>query len=274
MKSARMLAVGTVGILFAISAQAGPILLGSTAYTQDFDGMPISGNKQTPNNAELSEQAWTGVGSGVTASGSGWWQAFTTFTRNNTGDGNHASAFSAGIAGVGVATDRAFGLGIQSPTVFSAIGAQFQNDTGSAITELNISYDGEMWYMGGIKTVADTMKFAYSTDATSLTDGTWTDVSTLNFSSPFTTTAAQFQLKDGNDAANRTAGIADSITGLNIADGATFFVRWYSVDNGGKNDGLTIDNVSITAVPEPATFGLVAIFGGAALLIRRRRFLI
>lgn len=35
--------------------------------------------------------------------------------------------------------------------------------------------------------------------------------------------------------------------------------------------GSTLDNVSVTVIPEPATFGLLAIFGGALLALRRRR---
>ncbi len=34
--------------------------------------------------------------------------------------------------------------------------------------------------------------------------------------------------------------------------------------------GLTIDNVSIDAIPEPATLGMVAVFGGAILFVRRK----
>ncbi len=284
MKSTGTMVAGAVGMLLSVSVHAGPVsLTDSTAYTQNFDTMPTTGNKVTPANTELSANAWNGGASTAAGtSGSGWWQSFGTATtvRNTTGDANHANTFSAGIAGAGVVTDRAFGSGIQAATTFSAVGAQFQNNTGSAITQLDIGYDGEMWYHGAFKTLAlpkDTLKFAYSLDATSLTSGTWTDVPALDFLSPVNrfsaADGAQFALLDGNAAANRTAGISSSIGSLNIADGATFFLRWYSVDNGGKNDGLLIDNVSVQAIPEPATLGMIASFG-AALLVIRRKFMV
>lgn len=37
-----------------------------------------------------------------------------------------------------------------------------------------------------------------------------------------------------------------------------------------NNGGALIENISLTAIPEPATLGLIASFGGAVLFIRRR----
>src|SRR5262249_41187409 len=46
---------------------------------------------------------------------------------------------------------------------------------------------------------------------------------------------------DGNAAANRTS-INATITGLNIANGATFWIRWSSIDAGSSDDGLAVDD--------------------------------
>ena len=40
-------------------------------------------------------------------------------------------------------------------------------------------------------------------------------------------------------------------------------------DTGGNTDWVVIDAVAIQAIPEPATLGMVAVFGGAILFIRR-----
>ena len=74
---------------------------------------------------------------------------------------------------------------------------------------------------------------------------------------------------DGN--ANAVA-VAGTITGLNIPNGATFWIRWIdaTVDAG---HGLAVDNFTITAtaVPEPGSLALVGLAGAAALAPRFRR---
>jgi hypothetical protein len=80
-------------------------------------------------------------------------------------------------------------------------------------------------------------------DATSLTTGTWTDVNNLDFNGPVN--SGTVGLLNGNDAANRTA-ISFTITGLSIPNGATFYIRWASFDVSGADDGLAIDDFSVT----------------------------
>jgi len=50
---------------------------------------------------------------------------------------------------------------------------------------------------------------------------------------------------NGNGAANRTA-IAATITGLNIANGSTFWIRWIDFDISSSDDGLAVDDFSLT----------------------------
>jgi hypothetical protein len=75
------------------------------------------------------------------------------------------------------------------------------------------------------------LKLSYSLNATSLADnaGTWVDVNALDFqSTSINLTSAggnQFSARDGNAIANRTAGITSTITGLSIANNASFFLR-------------------------------------------------
>ncbi|HZB42312.1 MAG TPA: ExeM/NucH family extracellular endonuclease, partial [Ilumatobacter sp.] len=50
---------------------------------------------------------------------------------------------------------------------------------------------------------------------------------------------------DGNNAANRTA-VAAAISDLNIANGAGFWIRWTDLNPAGSDDGLAVDDFSIT----------------------------
>src|SRR3954465_3191761 len=146
--------------------------------------------------------------------------------------------------GAAASTERALGE-LRSGTLIPLFGAKFTNNTGAAITSLDISYTGEQWRFGGVhSTVADRLDFQYSVNATDLSTGTYLDANALDFNPPVT--AGTAGALDGNAAANRTA-ISSTITGLSIPNGATFFIRFNDVDATGADDGLAVDDFSITA---------------------------
>jgi hypothetical protein len=161
-----------------------------------------------------------------------------TFTAG-TGSSTTGDTYSFGSA---ASTDRAFG-GLLSGSLTPTIGARFTNNSGATITSLDISYTGEQWRLGAVARGADRLDFQYSTDATGLTTGTWTDVNALDFSSPNVTSGAG--ALDGNAAANRSA-ISSTITGLSIPNGATFYIRWNDFNVSSSDDGLAIDDFSLT----------------------------
>ena len=155
----------------------------------------------------------------------------------DTGGSTTGDTYSYGAAG---ATERALGQ-LRSGTLISTYGACFTNNTGSTVTRLDIAYTGEQWRLGTAGRT-DQSNFEYSTNATDLTTGTWTNVAALNFITPNTTTTGAL---NGNAAGNRTA-LASAITGLNIATGATFWIRWNDVDASSADDGLATDDFSLT----------------------------
>src|SRR6185369_12504484 len=165
----------------------------------------------------------------------------------DTGGSTTGDIYSYGAA---AATDRAFGE-LRSGTLIPLFGAKFTNNTGATITSLDVSYNGEQWRFGGVhSTVADRLDFQYSVNATDLSTGTYLDANALDFNPPIT--AGTAGALDGNAAANRTA-ISSTITGLNIPAGATFFIRFNDVDATGADDGLAIDDFSLTPQNAPVT---------------------
>lgn len=194
-----------------------------TPVTENFNTLASSGTSSTV------PPGWAFLEAGANAN--------TTYTAG-TGSGNSGDTYSFGAAG---SSERAFG-GLLSGSLTPTIGAAFTNNTGATIASLTIAYTGEQWRLGALGR-ADRIDFQYSTSATSLTTGTWTDVDALDFTSPVTsgTTGAL----DGNAAANRTV-ITVTITGLSIPNGTTFWIRWMDSNATGSDDGLAVDDFSLT----------------------------
>ncbi|HVQ08965.1 MAG TPA: Ig-like domain-containing protein [Allosphingosinicella sp.] len=206
-----------------------PLTAGQLTYSQNFDSLASSGATGTSLPAD-----WTFSETGGAA---------PTIYSVGTGSGTTGDTWSFGIAGTNPVTDRAFGSLASTTVTQILIGASFANMSGAAITAILISYVGEQWRRGG-NTVPDRLDFQISFNATSLTTGSWTDVNGLDFVS-INGSASALTL-DGNASANRLA-ISFNITGVSVANGATFWIRWIDTNIGGNDDGLAIDNFSLTA---------------------------
>jgi len=163
--------------------------------------------------------------------------ADTTYAAG-TGSSNTGNTYSFGAAAT---AERAFG-GLQSGTLAPTIGGCFTNATGQTISSLALAYTGEQWRVGTLGRT-DRLDFQYSTNATSLATGAWTDVDPLDFTAP-TQTGAIGAL-NGNAAANRTA-ISSSIAPLWLVDGATIWIRWSDLNASGADDGLAVDDFALT----------------------------
>ena len=212
-----------------VARAAGSVSLASlgVAYTQNFDTLANTGTANTalPAGWDLSESGTSSRNNSAYAASNG---------SDNAGDVYSFGATSS--------TERAYGT-LQSGTLTPTIGASFTNNTGGLITTLTISYVGEQWRLGTADRGPDRLDFQYSSDATSLTTGTWTNVDALDFSSPITTGVVG--LLDGNAAANRTS-VSGAMQGLAIASGATFWLRWADFNASGADDGLAVDDFSLT----------------------------
>lgn len=218
-------ALTTLALALPATAQV-PIATLGTPVTENFDTLATTG---TTNTLSITGWALTEAGGGARDN---------ELYAGDNGGSNTGDTYSYGSTGV---AERALG-GLQSGTLIPTWGASFVNNTGSTVTSLAIAYIGEEWRLGTAGRT-DRIDFQYSLNATSLTDGTWTDVDSLDFTTPNTVTTGA---KDGNAAGNRTA-LSGTIPALSIANGATFWIRWTSSDATGADDGLAVDDFSLTA---------------------------
>ena len=127
------------------------------------------------------------------------------------------------------------------------------NNTGQAVTQLALSFDYEKYRTG---TRAFNMAFFHGADG-----ATWTENSVGAQSYPANPSNAGLETPT-------TISKLFSLTGLNIANGSSYYLRWNlsGVGSGNSSNGQAIglDNLSITsvAVPEPAAILLVGIVSG------------
>ena len=174
-----------------------------------------------------------------------------------TGSATAGDIYSFGVAGAHLApTGRSAPL--LSGTNAPLIGASFTNDTGGTISALQIAYTGEEWRLGtaGREPTSSASRSASTRPASPPAPGPRRQ-RRLDFTSPdLVTTGA----KDGNAAGDHTS-LSATISVPDIPAGATFWIRWVDSDAGGSDDGLAIDNFSISAttpvqVDHPGAFSI------------------
>lgn len=201
------------------------ISLTGATYSQDFNTLASSGSAAVTGFPVgwLSLETGTGANTNYTA---------------GTGSSNTGDTYSFGAASN---SDRALG-GLLSGSVSPSFGAVFLNSTGSTITTITLNFTAEQWRLGALAR-ADRLDFQYSLDATSLSTGTWTNVDNLDATAPVT--AGTVGALDGNASANKVA-ISYTITGLSIVNGAKFYIKWVDFNASGSDDGIGIDDLSLS----------------------------
>lgn len=226
-----------LAVVGSVSAQVSIPTLGAPV-AENFNSLATSGTSATL------PSGWAFLENGSSADG--------TYAAN-AGSGTGGNTYS---YGTGTTSERALGM-LDSGSVQSRIGASFQNDTGSTLTAIVIRYFGEQWRQGASGR-SDRIDFAYSLDATTLANGSWTDVNALDFAT--VDTAAASGALNGDAAANRRTRAA-LIDGLSIPAGGVVFIRWTGFDISGSDDGLAVDDFELRGFAQtPAVVSMQPLF--------------
>jgi DNA/RNA endonuclease G (NUC1)/methionine-rich copper-binding protein CopC len=245
-KKLSLLAVATICLAAGVSnifqpsfalTNAGSIAAFGVPLTENFDALASTGTNIV----------WTD-----NSTIPGWYSTRATYN-SGTGSSNTGALYSFGIAGTNPVTDRALGSVASGTTTTVFQAARLTNNTGAAITSLDIGYVGEQWRNGGIAT-AHALTFQYQVaDAGTVTGanapGTgWTTFAPLSFTGPVATATAA--ALDGNAAGNRIAITAT--LAVTVSAGQEIWLRWQDPDDTGGDHGLAIDDFSVTAHGVPA----------------------
>lgn len=201
-----------------------------TTQTIDFTGFDGSGFAPTPTAGQLNSNEWEVLGC---SDGS------ALFGQSNTG-GDFARGLSTG--GVTSGGIYSFDNGTGASLGFQGSGADMTpgsltlaiaNNTGDVIDDLELTY--EIWVYNNANR-ANSFNFEHGSDNVS-----FAAEAALDFTTP--------ELADGSPAwVSETKTI--TITGVNIADGDNYYLKWKTdyVSGGGSVDEISIDNIELTGL--------------------------
>jgi hypothetical protein len=250
-------------------ASAAPLSYSGGTYSQNFDTLPLSGASSVANRGpNYINPSW----SGVTGSNLEGWQfanptGTATTTEYRAQDGSLSGSAGRGVVSFGTtgSSDRALGS-LSTSNQIPTFGLVLTNNTSQLLTSFTLSYTGEQWRRGD---AVPQSSLLFSWGLGSDIGGSYTAASSLNFTSP--TALPINSALNGDLAINQTAKSA-TINGINWGIGQTLVLKWTSQELSGADDGLAIDNLTFTAVPEPSSLALAAIglIGTAGFAWRRR----
>ncbi|MET4106819.1 Calx-beta domain-containing protein [Hymenobacter sp. UYP22] len=232
----RMALLAALGGL-AATAQAQtvtPVAFTGATYNQNFDGLTATGTTYP--------DGW----SGIRLAGTGTLNAVLTMAVQ-ADNSNAGTTYNAGAI-TGTNSDRALGS-ISSNSTVPAFGAAFTNQSGAAISRLTLSGRAEQW-RSGENVLVESLAFEYSTDATSLSTGTWTAVSALDIRELGTVATTPATL-NGNDPAN-SAAITATFP-ITWAAGSTIWIRWKDTNDAGADALLALDDFTLSAATTAPT---------------------
>lgn len=215
-----------------------------------------TGFQSSPASGQLDSDAWaaTGWSDGALSFGGTRVTASTDYTR-----GNATSAQTTGGFYSFGTTDRQ--LMIQpggSDWAPGTLTLRVQNTTGSTASYWRFAYD---LFVRNDQSRASSFNFSYSTDNT-----TYVTTGLLSPLFTYTSTAAA----DASPAWNKLGTPTNTVVAA-VPNNGFLYLRWSGADvsGGGSRDEFGLDNISVTAVPEPS----ITLLGGLGLLglLRRRR---
>lgn len=242
------------------------ISVGGTAVTEDFNSFGTGNTNDLPSH-------WKGAVSATykTASFSYATAAITQTSFSDVNSVSRSGLFNLGSGATpSTSTNRALGFWVTSGnyTVSKTAVAmvRLQNSGASSITSLSISYDLGKYRFGNVDSDVDLL---FSVDGVS-----WI-VAGGSFVTHFALDSTT-NLISSNTPRDPVTVNGTSFLPTEIASGGNFYLAWRYSSNITSNTptamgaAIGLDNISITAIPEPAT-ALFAIPAFALLAFHRRR---
>lgn len=227
------LLICTVCIFTATTAQVS--ITGSSAVTENFDGIGTSATATLPSNWKMSAAgqgssslAFTNAGNLTATNQAASSGTPVTGARYNWGNGTTTS-------------DRAIGFMTSGSYVSpNSIMVQYRNNGSTNITDITISFDIERYRVNSANA---SLTFFTSTDGTTWTAQTTGDIATSAF--PTGTSTYTFT---GGTVVSRTVNLSS----LSIAVSSDLYLMWVMNTTGASSQGIGLDNVSLTATFAPA----------------------
>lgn len=141
---------------------------------------------------------------------------------------------------LGTPSEYCFG-GLQSGNLVPTVGVCFRNNMSDRqITGISLQFIAETWRIG-TENRPDGLDFQINTNtAQIISEGNWTDVPELSYRNPGGQT--------GSTNVKHWQTFIYTFSGLSIAPGTSFCMRWLDPDAAGADDAIGIDNFSITAL--------------------------
>ena len=182
-------------------------------------------NSYNPNNS-----------SGLTSTIPAGWTASTALVAayNGQGNGTGGTASTGGYWSYGSSTDYSLGALRSNGTSNITYTVSFQNNSGSTINGLTLSWDYEQWRF--------TNTSGWDCSGTGVLAGN-TTLNAKDFSGVNTGT-------NGTVAITNVA--AFTLTGLSITNGQSFGISWVTTDIAGADNGISIDNFSLSTCTAPS----------------------
>ncbi|HEY0544520.1 MAG TPA: carboxypeptidase-like regulatory domain-containing protein [Pyrinomonadaceae bacterium] len=247
-------AVAACLILLNTTTQAQLSVINNTAQVIDFSATipgvstgayTAAGFQATPTAGQLDSDAWavTGWSDGALAFGGTRVTASTDYTRGTTSVAITTGGFYAYTGAPGSAANPSFllqpGGGDFAPGTLTL---RIVNNGTTNLTQFAVSYN---LFVRNDQGRANSFNFSYSTD-----DTTYTPVAALDYTSTVAADALGY-VQVGTSPSRST-----TITGLNIAPGSFFYIRWSSgdVSGSGSRDEFALDDISVTPTFAPATY--------------------
>jgi hypothetical protein len=187
----------------------------------------------------------------------------TATTAYNNNNGLYALVYSTNSL-----TDRAFGTKRQPNATPDVLSWSFVNQTGSSIAEFNVSWDVEQYTVGGRPTAID---LDYNPNGSGATQAgiIGTSLTTATTGTPTSGALLPGGTAPGGGPPIITSRSVAITLATPLANGQSIDFRWSTTGNtaGGANAHFAVDNLSVTAVPEPPSLAIVVLALGVSGLL-------